>query len=57
MIGQSNKLRELHAMLGERFMPNDAPRIPVNDELLASLKREHGPEGRPDLIPPPQPRG
>jgi hypothetical protein len=49
--GQSNKLRELLALRGEQFSPDDRPRIPMDDELLAALKREHGEAGRPDLIP------
>jgi hypothetical protein len=54
MSGQSNKLRELLAMRGEQFTPDDCPRIPVDDELLAALKREHGEAGRPDLQPIPR---
>jgi hypothetical protein len=48
--GQSNAMRELIAMRGERFSPNDCPKIPANDELLAALRREFGPDGRPDLV-------
>jgi hypothetical protein len=48
---QSNKLRELLAMRGEVFTPNDCPRIGDFDELLEALRLHHGPEGRPDLIP------
>jgi hypothetical protein len=51
--GQSNKLRELLAMRSEQFTPNDAPKIPVDDELLAALRKEHGEGGRPDLYPAP----
>jgi hypothetical protein len=52
MSGQSsNLLRELVAMRGEQFMPCDAPRIPVDDPLLAALRQEHGPDGRPDEAP------
>jgi hypothetical protein len=47
--GQSNKLRELLAMSGEVFTPDDRPKIGEHDELLAALKREHGEAGRPDL--------
>jgi hypothetical protein len=46
---QSNKLRELLAMRGEVFTPNDCPRIGDFDELLEALRLHHGPEGRPDL--------
>ena len=54
MSGQSNKLRELLAMRGERFTPNDCPKIGEYDELLEALKREHGEAGRPDLQPIPR---
>ena len=54
MSGQSNKLRELLALRGERCTPNDAPRISVDDELLAALRKEHGEGGRPDLQPIPR---
>jgi hypothetical protein len=39
-------MRELVAS----FSPNDCPKIPANDELLAALRREFGPDGRPDLF-------
>ena len=54
MSGQSNKLRELLAMRGERFTPNDCPKIGEYDELLEALRREHGEDGRPDLQPIPR---
>jgi hypothetical protein len=38
-------------MTGEFRAPNDAPRIPDFDELLEALRREHGPDGRPDEAP------
>jgi hypothetical protein len=44
--GQSDAMRELVAS----FSPNDCPKIPANDELLAALRREFGPDGRPDLF-------
>jgi hypothetical protein len=37
-------------MRGEQFTPDDRPKISEYDELLEALKREHGPEGRPDLV-------
>ena len=51
MSGQSNELRELLALRGERFTPNDCPRIGDFDALLEALRLHHGPEGRPDLQP------
>ena len=48
MSGQSNKLRELLAMRGERFTPNDCPKIGEYDGCGA-LRREHGEDGSPDL--------
>ena len=50
MSGQSNELRELLAMRGERFAPNDCPRIGNFDPLLEALKSAHGEAGRPDLV-------
>ena len=52
MSGQSGSFRALLTTHGERFTSNDAPRIPVDDELLAALKREFGEEGRSDLVIP-----
>jgi hypothetical protein len=52
MSGQSDSFRALLTTHGERFTSNDAPKIPVDDELLAALKREHGEAGRPDLAIP-----
>ena len=49
--GQGNELRELLALRGERFTPNDCPRIGDFDALLEALRLHHGPEGRPDLQP------
>jgi hypothetical protein len=40
-------------LAGERFLSDDRPKIPPDDPLLASLKREHGEGGRPDLYPTP----
>ena len=54
MSGQSNELRELLALRGERFTPNDCPRIGDFDALLEALRREHGEDGRPDLQPIPR---
>ena len=51
MSGQSNELRELLALRGERLTPNDCPRIGDFDALLEALRLHHGPEGRPDLQP------
>jgi hypothetical protein len=51
MSGQSGILRTLLTERGERFMSDDRPRIGDYDELLEALKREHGEEGRPDLVP------
>jgi hypothetical protein len=52
MSGQSNNhLRQLLAERGEYRAPCDAPRIPDFDELLEALRREHGPDGRPDEAP------
>jgi hypothetical protein len=48
--GQSSKLRELLAMRGEVFSPDDRPKIPEYDALLEALRREHGEAGRPDLV-------
>ena len=42
MSGQSDSFRALLTTHGEWFTSNDSPRIPVDDELLAALKREHG---------------
>jgi hypothetical protein len=54
MSGQSNGYRALLTAHGERFTSNDCPRIPVDDELLAALRREFGEDGRPDLFPIPR---
>ena len=54
MSGQSGSFRSLLTTLGERFTSNDCPKIGEYDELLEALKREHGPEGRPDLQPIPR---
>ena len=54
MSGQGNELRELLALRGERFTPNDCPRIGDFDPLLAALKSAHGEAGRPDLQPSPR---
>ena len=52
MSGQGNELRELLAMRGERFTPNDCPRIGDFDALLEALRREHDePISRTDLDP------
>jgi hypothetical protein len=50
MAGQSNKLRELIALFGRDYMPNECPRIPEFDALLEALRLHHGPDGRPDLV-------
>ena len=50
MSGQSNELRELLALRGEQFTPDDRPKIGEYDELLEALKREYGEAGRPDLV-------
>ena len=52
MSGQSNALRELLAVRGEQYSPNEAPRIGDFDALLEALRLHHGPEGRPDLAIP-----
>jgi hypothetical protein len=50
--GQSNALRELLAVRGEQYSPNEAPRIGNFDALLEALRLHHGPDGRPDLAIP-----
>jgi len=47
--GKSNKLRALLDSLGAA---EDRPRIDDFDKLLEALRREFGPEGRPDLAIP-----
>ena len=54
MSGQSDSFRSLLTTHGEWFTSNDSPRIPVDDELLTTLKREHGEAGRPDLYQSPR---
>jgi hypothetical protein len=51
MSGQSNELRELLALRGENYVPNDAPRIGNPDALLEALRFHHGPNGRVDEAP------
>jgi hypothetical protein len=52
--GQSNELRGLLALRGERLTPNDCPRIGDFDALLEALRLHHGPEGKPGLQPIPR---
>jgi hypothetical protein len=56
MSGQNRKLRDL---LDALSAADDRPRIGEYDELLEALRREFGPDGRPDFFqsnPPPQGR-
>jgi hypothetical protein len=48
MSGKSNSF--LAMLANERFMSDDRPKIPEYDQLLEALRREFGPEGRPDLV-------
>jgi hypothetical protein len=50
MSGQSRTLAEILA--GERFLSDDRPKIGEYDELLEALRREFGPDGRPDIAIP-----
>jgi hypothetical protein len=43
---------KLGVLLDALSTPNDCPRIPMDDELLAALRKEHGEDGRPDLVIP-----
>lgn len=36
---------------GEPLIGEESPRIPLDDPLLAALRREHG-EARPDIVEP-----
>jgi hypothetical protein len=52
MSGQSaNRLRQLLAERGEYYSPDERPRIPADDPLLAALRKEHGEGGRADEAP------
>jgi hypothetical protein len=52
MSGQSAATLRTFAELGERFLSDDRPKIPLDDPLLAALKLAHGEAGRPDLAIP-----
>jgi hypothetical protein len=41
--------RMTHPDLLERLGLDGAPRVPDDDPLLAALRREFGPDGRPDI--------